>query len=351
MSGILDNKSRIIDAMLTFEGRQQLAAGKFKVKYATFSDKNVVYQVDLDNGHVDPTYKIYLESFNSPSDQIIFTADDSGRLVPFRQHSAYGHETLTGSITSSVSWTSFVNGTLLNRIQNFSTNSVGNNFSEYILFQNDFNSQIEGLLNSSIDNFNNLQILGSIDSLFDYKNFAVSSNEIEFSIDSTQENLQMVFPTDVNTIDSLFNDEKLRNLINFRYLPPIKKAGPNVDLLDVYSLISNGLVLGDYRAWGPIDQLNFSDIKNELNKYENNSKTIIFDPTSLDNEIVAQFFEITDGQVNKLDVIDYGKTADNSNNPLSATNQIFFVGKVVVDDSGSDCFVHLFTLVFGGSES
>ena len=68
MAGILDNKSRIIDAILTSEGRRQMAEGTFEVSYATFSDYGVSYIPDLKNGHENPTSKIYFEACNLPQD-------------------------------------------------------------------------------------------------------------------------------------------------------------------------------------------------------------------------------------------------------------------------------------------
>ena len=109
-------------------------------------------------------------------------------------------------------------------------------------------------------------------------------------------------------------------------------------------------MLGEYPPWGPIDKLTYSEISKELSNYESSAKTIYFDPTSRDNDLIAQFFEIREDQASKLDVIDYGVVNDNTNNPKAASHQVFFVGKVVVDDNGSDSFVHLFTLVFGSSE-
>ena len=61
-------------------------------------------------------------------------------------------------------------------------------------------------------------------------------------------------------------------------------------------------------------------------------------------------FEVSPNSVSKLDVIDYGKVSNNSNNPFADTHHIFFVGKVLIDDAGSTNFVHLFTLVFETSE-
>ena len=348
MSGILDNKSRVIDAILTYEGRRQMAEGNFVVKYATFTDKAVVYQLDADEGHVDPTNKIYLEAFNAPYDQITFESDDSGKLSPFRQHASIGVTSVTGSITGSVAWNAFVGGKIKSRIQTFAMDgSFSGSFSENALYGSSFSSQLEGLLSSSIDNFNNLMILGTADALFEDYNFALNTHKVKFTVKSNSTTQQMVPPTSINTIDALFNDEKLRNVDNFRYLPPIKKSSFSIDKTNIELLKQSNLLLGDYPPWGPTEKLTFSDINKELKNYEEDSKTIAFDPTSRDNDIVAQFFEITNNEARKLDVIDYGKVNDNTFNPKAVTHHVFFVGKVLTDETGSNCFVHLFTLVFG----
>jgi len=351
MSGILDNKSRVIDALLTYEGRRQMATGNFTVKYATFSDSSVIYQPDELEGHVDPTKKIYLESFNVPHDQVTFESDDSGKLVPFRQHSSIDAIKVMGPSTGSVEWMSFVNGKIKSRLQTLSTSSnVTGRFSEEAISGSIFASQMEGILASSIDNFQKLRIIGTVDPIFEDQDFALSSNEVEFTILKNAENLQMVRPTLANTIDSLFNDEKLRNVDNFRYLPPIKKTNSLIDKADIETIKNLNLLLGDYQPWGPVQKLTFSDLKSELNKYEDYSKVIAFDPTSRDNDIVAQFFEINNNEAKKLDVIEYGRISDNSANPKAISHHVFFVGKVIVDDNGTDCFVHLFTLVFSPDE-
>lgn len=348
MSGILDNKSRIIDAMLTFEGRRQMADGNFIVRYVTFSDSFVFYKGDSEEGHEDPTKKIYLEAFNAPYDQIIFEADDSGNLMPFRQHASIGSSTITGNLSSSVSWKSFAQGKLQDNTKIYGlTSAVTSSFTDSAIKNTDFASQIEGILTSSFDNFKKLKIIGSKDPVFEDQEFALSNNLVSFEVLPNTEKVQMLNPTDINTIDALFNDEKLRNVDNFKYLPPIKKVRNNfVDRTNLTELEQAGYFLGDYPPWGPIDKLTYQDIKTELNQYESSARTIYFDPTSRDNQIVAQFFEINSDSVSKLDVIDYGRVNDNSNNPKAATHHIFFIGKVLVDDAGSTNFIHIFTLVF-----
>jgi len=349
MSGILDNKSRVIDAILTYEGRRQMADGKFIVKYATFSDAFVYYQQDLAEGHVDPSNKIYIEAFNAPHDQIIFEADDSGALVPFRQHNSIEMSMVANNTSGSASWKVFSQGKLkeITKTYGYST-SLTSSINESAIRNTAFASQIEGILTSSFDNFKKLRIIGSQDRVFEDQDFALNTNEISFEIVSNKETVQMQDPTNVNTIDAVFNDEKLRNVDNFKYLPPIKKVKNNnsVDKMNIQALETEGYMLGFYPPWGPTEKLTYSDIKKELSAYEGAAKTIYFDPTSRDNEIVSQFFEITQDTVSKLDVIDYGRVSNNTNNPRAATHHIFFVGKVLVDDAGSTNFVHLFTLVF-----
>ena len=327
-----------------------MAEGKFVVKYATFSDKSIVYQPDETEGHVDPTSKFYFEAYNESCDQITFESDDSGKLIPFREHSVINSSDLTGSLTGSSSWVSFVDGKLKNRVQKFSTQSFVGEFEENLIFGENFSSQMEGIIASTVENFKNLRVIGTADHLFEDYNFALSNNSIQFTVESNVQTLQLVQPTNINTVDSLFNDEKLRNVINFSYLPPIKKTNTAVDKKNYQSLKNQNLLLGDYPPWGPIEKLTFSDIKKELSSYEQSSKTVTFDPTSKDNDLVAQFFEITGNEAKKLDVIDYGLVNDNTSNPKSVTNHVYFVGKVMNDDNGTDCFLHLFTLVFSANE-
>ncbi|NBW06502.1 MAG: hypothetical protein EBR82_00575 [Caulobacteraceae bacterium] len=111
MSGILNNRSRVIDAILTSEGRRQMAAGNFDVKYVTFSDMGVSYIPDPSSGHEDPTPKIYFEVANLPQDQITFEANDEGKLVPFRYQDIKTSNNST--IPSLTSQASLINGQLV----------------------------------------------------------------------------------------------------------------------------------------------------------------------------------------------------------------------------------------------
>ena len=84
MAGILDNKKRIMDTIVTQEGRRQLSSGNFKIKYASFTDGNVFYEEDLLSGTTDATLRIPFEVVNKFQDNIVFETDDSGNLLSFQ---------------------------------------------------------------------------------------------------------------------------------------------------------------------------------------------------------------------------------------------------------------------------
>jgi hypothetical protein len=475
MSGILDSKSRIIDAILTVEGRRQMAEGTFEISYATFSDLGVSYIPDPVNGHDDPTSKIYLEACNLPQDQITFEANDEGKLIPFRSQDVklktdngnvptaqsqgsikngrltvyqYHHGRrvktsqisenkddlgkgffysdsmgLTGSILVNPSlnagtldlkasiagspWYAYVGtrggmgpqqfcqvlsgainglkglggpnvsvsavnnsvyldagesnsnlkieaiGTLSSPLL-IETAAVGGNLLVDELENASFASQIQGILTSSFDNFGKLQTLSSIDRLFEDDQFNLSTNEITFDLSKASTSVLNAFrssPPSLNAIDSLFSDDKLSHLENFMYLPPIVKTSDALipDKTKIENLTP--YLLGDYPSWGDNEKmLTFSKLTSQLNQYQDIQNPIFFDKTSRNNNVIAQFFEVTDKHVSKLDVIDYGPVMNDAKEPTAITNNVFFIGKTFLDNRGTTCFVNIFTLIFSKDE-
>jgi len=480
MSGILDSKTRILDAAVTAEGRRQLAEGTFSVTYASFSDAEVVYTPDEIEGHIDPANRIYLEAAgNLLQDQIVFEANDDGNLVALRDKSidiqrvdslfpkrlaasfvdgktivqqlnfgarvkllsvsssykeknpsidgpgfsytdsnnnkAYvfltstynaGSSSITGSkifvgvkggINASQLTTAiqeqieiFASGTgpkvqAVDR-QNFlyildisgshekvatklltgSFNSVfdeipivvqesllGGRIDTFDLSQNaDFSSQIVGILTSSVDNFKNLKIISTVDSVFEEDKFTLSEDELVFSTDRIESKAWSVINQvpSLNAVDSIFSDDKLSNLLNFRYLPPIVKtsdsAMPNKS--DIAAI--QAAALGNYPPFGnSIRPITFLQIQNQLNIYEN--RTITFPETSRKNNLITQIFEVVDGQARKLDIVEYGDVRNDPNDPSVVSDKVYFIGKTFLDDRGTTCFINMFTLIFSRVKS
>lgn len=460
MAGILDKKSRVIDAILTVEGRRRMAEGTYSISYATFTDEGVVYQPDSLNGHVDPTEKIYLESRNLPQDEITFSADDEGKIVPFRAQNInltnsgsivpgldsqakflngrleifqyiHGYSVKTrniiennnddnkgflysdhsgttgsiliksnltsGEISSSlhppVCWigtkggcdsitfaSSICNGIKIlssfggplvvpnlqfdtvfidsnlgsltgSRLESIGTLStpliltppaVGGKIVSGEIDEPSFSSQIQGILTSSFDNFSNQYTLSSIDRLFLDDKFSFSTNEITFDIskisDAFIKTIKDSTPS-LNSINSLFQDKKLSYLDNFLYLPPIVKVSDTKvpDKSKIENLTP--YLLGNYPSWGDNEkEQSYADLYKEIQLYDTTVQPVRILESSKKNRLIGQFFEVSNGVVSKLDVIDRGSMSDNKH--------VFFIGKTYIDNRGTTCFVNIFTLIF-----
>ena len=81
MSGILDSKTRIIDAFITDEGKRQISTGKLKIEFAAFTDRHTFYAADAISGSSDASTRLYFEANTTAADQVTFETDDSGALL------------------------------------------------------------------------------------------------------------------------------------------------------------------------------------------------------------------------------------------------------------------------------
>ncbi len=332
--GILDNKTRVLDAIITLEGRRQIAAGDLRVEYVSFSDTGTYYRADVVSGSSDATTRIFLEASHLPQDSIAFEADDSGRLKPFRNQE--GIQVKDGQILgySFQAVTSSVFTGSLERVR--------------MLKGDEFASSAATLLGSSIDNFQKLQIIATKDRIFEDDGFGMGNSAVEFTINNNRPIANPgQFVGHLDHAESLFNDVRLSHIKNFKFLPPINKRTDN-SLDKTNHKATSRHHLGNYKPWGRshLNKLTYRQIKHELSYYEDlgYSRTIKFDPTSRDNKLVGQFFEKNFNQLTKLDVIDFGiHRTGNHTSPLA---HIFFVGKVFTDDNETNTFIHLFTLIF-----
>ena len=310
MAGILNNKKRIMDTILTLEGRRQLASGDFQVKFATFTDGSSFYQASSSLGQADDASKrIYFEACNLPQDMITFEADDSGLLAPFPAGDlgVLGGKILSGS---SDKYLQVITGSA-------------------------FASMAGTLLESSLNNFTNLYSIGSVDFFSDDNTFGISEDSVEFTI-TDQAPLTSIDIKSVNIddVESFFQDKRLAHLPTFQYLPPVNSPVPGKG--------DEKFPMGNYPRLGQTAIKSYEELQKMLEGRP--SKTVIFNPTSRGNSVFAQFFEKSSTTLRKLDVIDFGSfLTDDVELP---EKRVFFVGKVYVDDFNNKTFVNLFTLVF-----
>lgn len=310
MSGILDKKTRILDTIVTLDGRRQIADGKLRIEYASFTDTHTFYEADIVSGSTSAYDRLFFEACSLPQDQITFESDDSGFMLSFRGGAvnAHGGKVLSGS-TSTKTLTA-----VSSSIQ--------------------FASSATTLLSSSVDNFDKQNVLGSIDPFLEHNKFEVDRETLKFTITSEKPfDLGDMAETSIDNVESLFQDKRLSHVPNFLYLPPVNMPT---------SEGGESELLGDYPRIGQPPMFDFNVLMKDLRDREYD--TIRFHKTSRSNNIVGQFFEIGQTEFKKLDVIDFGEfRVDDPNFP---EKHVFFVGKIFPDVKGMFTFVNMFTLIF-----
>lgn len=314
MAGILNNKSRVMDTVITQEGLRQLAAGDFRIVYASFSDGEAFYESDAVSGSTDAGDRIYFEATSRPHDAIAFEADDAGRLQARRGLFRDGVGVQNGKVIQS------------------------SDAGLTILTGSTFASEGTRLFKSSIDNFKRHRIIGSAGPFEEDSEFSLSVNTGSFNITDrvpfdTRSDLTVA---NLDSAGDLFEDPRLSHIPNFQYLPPI-----NEPAFDGQA----PRALGSYQPLGPRDELEPTEVMEEIQRAESqgNALEVEFAETSLPNNLFAQFFEVRQSDLIKLDVIDYG-TFVTGDSPVS--KHVFFVGKVFTNSYGINTYIHLFTLMF-----
>jgi hypothetical protein len=335
MSGILDSKSRVIDTVITTEGRRQLAMGGIDIQYVSFTDGATFYKADVASGSQDATQRIYLEACQLPQDDIVFRADDDGNLHPFRNTD--GVPIAAGRILN-YSFTPLTSTIIEGHGGQVVTALQGDEFVE----------KAETVLASAAQNFRNMYLIATEDKIFEDKDFAAGPDQVTCTITGDRPiSDPNKYTTHVSSLDSIFSDPRFSTHPNFKYLPPINKTNDkSLDKSDYRA--TRPYHMACFTPWGRthLFGLTYNQVMSELQYYKSlgYEQVIHFDPTSRDNHLVGQFFERSFNTLRKLDVIDCGIfQTGNRNAPVA---HIFFVGKVIVDDKGTDTFLHLFTLVF-----
>jgi hypothetical protein len=317
----LDPKERFVDIQLTAEGKKQLAQGKLRIEYASFSDANVFYSKldQFDSGSFTDlnTKRVMFEARSRPQDTIIYEYDDSGFLKIDPLLGLSGSSDLfrvkSGQIFTTVS----------GAIPPISSALVQS-----------YSGQI---LSTSLQNLKDLRILKSPSFQDEGEEFKLSANELSFVITrETPINVNSgIFEIDINQAESVFVDKRLSNLPNFKFLPPINKKKGNTTV-----------PLGNYVSFGSQELLTSGSLSREFQRLENigMKKTIEFSDTSTANTLLGQILEVNGGIIKKLDIIDYGEELIDATSSL--TRHIYFVGKLYKDDNNASTFINLFTLVF-----
>lgn len=320
MAGILNSKERMIDFIVTKQGRKQMSDGRMRVEFASITDSHTFYQT---TGSSDPSVaedasnRIFFEASDRLQDLIVPELDAGYSMQPFK----------VGDF--SISGRKIASGTF--RIGD----ATGINVLSGSKLVEDAPQQ---LMTSIATNFKELNILGTEDVFSDTSDFNLTAHTASFVLTDNDLDFPNNAHMDLENIPNIFNSYRFSHLPNFKYLPPINVApDPNDKNMTV--------PLGNYPnlSAGPAPKTKAQLLMglHNLQKLE-----FSFNDTSRENNLIAQIFEFnnTEDSIEKLSIIDYGEFSDND--PESPGFHVYFIGKIRKDELGCQTFINLFTVVF-----
>jgi hypothetical protein len=298
MAGLLDPKSRVLDTILTPEGRRQMLEGGIKIRYATVSDIGYSYDFNSSNQYVSSSITFGLESFHTSNDLIFPITDTSGRMYEYSGNSLFlnsgGSVYVSGSKTADT-------------------------------------PKIDKISNSILDSLKKQQIISTLDTKRNDAGLSVEPNNVTFYITDDEPFDGEPSVTTLTDADSLFCDKRLSKSLNFKYLPPIQKSN---------TTIKSDVGLGKYTNFSEANDIGSVDFVKKLNSLQYTN--LEFSRLTEYNDIVVQMFESSKETIKKLDVIKWGRIGTSQE---GGSSDLYFVGKVYFDEFDVPTFVNLFTMV------
>lgn len=348
MAGILDKKTRFIDLIVTQEGKRQIAAGKLRAEYASLTDMHSFYKKGYTYSEVND--RIYFEAMERPEHSLVMEKDDSGKLLTF-DHSP------TGSIVGNAIFEKESQvQTDLHKIKI----ATGSQFAS-------LSSEIE---KTFLKHFKKNHFISSVDQIGD-STFVLSDYTLDFNITngSPFENGPNPEVINVNNAEPFMLDAKLAHLPNFQFLPPVNEDGSSYGN---YNDIRNTTLETWDSILSRLGRRAFSELSHDFNdtvdvnisvniagdftrKIQMSSvppkalkpfQTITFDKTSANNNLLVQVFQKNKNLLQKLDIVDAGIFIDENDPNELFEKQVFYVGKIYLDDFNTPTFINLFTIVF-----
>tara|TARA_Y100001970_G_C14248235_1_gene869836 strand:- start:3209 stop:4159 length:951 start_codon:yes stop_codon:yes gene_type:complete len=315
MAGILDPKQRILDVILTPNGRRQIRNRTFEIKYASITDKTAYYQTDGVQ-LLDISNEIQLEAFGGPQDTIIPEIEEFGQIGMFARSSVFATDESGVVIEPKIL---IREGTIMNALPN-ETFAIATGSQD--IYSGTFSS-----LDTSINNFKNLKIVKTKDEFFNNSEMKVWPKAIEFNRVYTDESTI----TNENILNPVIIDSRFRNTRAMSYLPPVDQLGNSI---------------GVYAKYISKPPQTFEELEAELIS-EAQHQNITINKSSLTVNLLGQVFEIESSKIRKLVIVDAGDFFDSTGNPLA---RVFYAGHILRDSSDIPKFLRLFSIVFKRKE-
>lgn len=297
MAGILNNKNRVLDVILTEIGRDQMNRGEFEVSFVSFSDKGAEYIDDGTGVASSINDRLFLEAFSSPADEIIPEIDNEGDFL----------------LTKKVSPTMTVNNGVLYE-------KTAEGYSKVDAFAN-----IASFQNILTGRYSGLQILRTYSELED---FDVSTTSIEMKTDRRVDS-QLV--DSVNRIKPLLVDSRFTGNINTLYLPPTSINAGKETPLRAFNRF--GPENNEANVLEEIRSKSWATARVELGTLE----------TFESYNILGQVFMKKDQSIRKYLVVDAGEFLNDKNEIIM---QVYHLGFIYKDEVGTSKFSRAFSLVF-----
>jgi hypothetical protein len=292
MAGILDSRSRIVDFILTGEGKKDLAAGKLNISFATFTDSGTYYVSSSSGVRTPMPSSFTFEAYASAGDIITLERDFNGVLIP-------------PAVTEGATTTFISSGSSDSRFQTFDKTVLrtGEILDAMSLIKSDLT--FENFDSSIVQNRDNLSV-----SVADY---VYGSETVNLS-----------------EVAYVFTDNRFSNFNSFKYMPPVvENSSGDSQVFSFYGIPQ----LFSFTAFNP-------QIISDIPSFDFSPQ----DSSSL-MSVAAQIFEYnesaeTSSEWNKLDMIYYGPSTlgDGTN------AHVFFAGKRIFRDQAFS-FVNLFTVL------
>ncbi|OUU74622.1 MAG: hypothetical protein CBC29_05710 [Methylococcaceae bacterium TMED69] len=315
MAGILDPKQRILDVILTENGRRQMRNGTFEIKYASVTDKTAYYQTDGEK-LLDISEEIQLEAFGGPQDYIIPEIDETGATGLFARSSVFATDDTGQTIEPKIL---VRDGKVYNALPN-ETFAIATGSQD--IYSGSFSS-----IDTGLNNFNNLKIVKTKDEFFNNTQMTFSPSVANFSR-AFHDDSQV---TNENILNPIIIDSRFRNSLSMQYLPPENQTGA---------------ALGAYAKYISKSVQTFDEIESEIES-EAQHQLIKIDKSSMSINLLGQIFELGNSSIKKLMLVDAGDFYDETNN-LQA--RVYYAGHILRDSSDIPKFLRVFTLIFKRGE-
>ena len=295
MSGVLDNKKRVLDVILTELGRDQMNRGEFEVSFVTFSDKGCQYIDNGDGVALPIDDHMYFETYSSPSDEIIPEIDNEGDFV----------------LTKKISPTLTVNNGIL-----YELGTEG--YQKVDAFKN-----IKSFTDITTGRWAGLQLLKTESPIEPF-----DTDREGFTLEVEDK----AIPSRVDSLKPLIVDPRFVGNINTMYLPPVSEQNGTLAPMRAYN------------RFGP-ENTRENVLENDIKAKSRATKRIQLgsNDTYKSYNIIAQTFMKRDDSVRKYLVVDGGEYTDKEGVP---TMQIYHLGFIYKDENGTSKFSRGFSIVF-----